>query len=200
MTFVVQIRHNGDYLDLGSPDRTLMIFQCDRGTCESWRPLGGANDCLLVDDSDLNDAETIPPKDVFDPSNEAWALAWVPAPEKISPEQLPAFFSEEEWLDLDDEITRNVVPLTKLGGAPSWIQKPEMPGGDWQFVGQISFLYGFVNPPTKSMDWIEQLDDHEEALFRSRGLGPNFGDCGMMYIFKIGTGPETTFAAGWQCY
>jgi hypothetical protein len=199
MTFVAQIRHDEAYLDLGATGRTVMIFQCDKGTCESWLPLSGANHCLVIEGDDLGDEETMPPPDASDPYHEVWVLGWMASQEDISPEQLPAFFSYDDWLDLDEDVTANVAHLTKLGGAPSWIQKPETPGESWCFIGQIGFLYAFTSPPTAPKDWIELVDDSEGALFTHRAFGPNFGDNGMMYLFSRSEGAETKVAALWQC-
>ncbi len=68
------------------------------------------------------------------------------------------FLDLDVYENLGDEIAEDVFEkvndITRFGSVPSWIQYPEIPKGEWKFVGQLNDSTGF-----------------------------NFGDAGIGYIF-----------------
>ncbi|GIE28565.1 hypothetical protein Ait01nite_016100 [Actinoplanes italicus] len=75
----------------------------------------------------------------------------------------------EDHLPVDVVTADGQTPWEFLGGEPRWLQSPEPPGPGWRLVGQLS-----------------------------DGLGHNFGDAGIAYIFVSPDGLEGRFL--WQCH
>jgi hypothetical protein len=71
-------------------------------------------------------------------------------------------------------------------------------GAGWRFVGQITSFYHFLNPPSKTRDWILPAEPNK-PLFSNGGHGALIGDNGKIYLFRRGHEGEPRFEMLWQC-
>lgn len=181
-SFIAQLQHHPERLDLGKEGRVLYVFMCTQeyNTCGSWEPRG-ANACIILDKEDLqHEASELPSNKVL-LIGEVIISDWIVKEDGIEISELKDVYDDE----YDESVLSKVSSHTRLGGIPFWIQGPEeLPKGDWKFAGQMSSQYEFVK--------------HQVSHYVD---GPNFGDCGMGYIFikdHSEKSPKACFF--WQCY
>jgi hypothetical protein len=196
-SLLAQFVHDPQRLDLGRAGRVLSVFQCnhDIGVCSTWEGGSGANACIITEPEDLmNELSQLPPDSPVI-EREARIEEWLVQDDGVDQTRVPSFFSESEFMELSDEDTAGVTTSTRLGGVPFWMQSPDdAPKGDWRFVGQLDSAYSFLRAPSGSPAGVVEDPDHLEG--RSHFCeGPNFGDCGIAYLFVRtgGTSPEGWF-------
>lgn len=200
-SFLAQMEHHSDRLDLGRQGRVLFVFQCDHdpGMCESWDIDAGANACLVVNSEKLTHDTTALPDDNPPVENSVDIVGWLTKDDGISSDVHQAFFSETSYDALDEKIHEKVTFGTRLGSVPAWIQSPdEAPKPDWQFLGQLDSTYSFLSPPSSQERWIwEDKGKHEGRTHYAQG--PNFGDMGTAYLFGKNLNGEMQVKMFWQC-
>ncbi|WMS86595.1 hypothetical protein [Pleionea litopenaei] len=200
-TFLAQFQHDSNRLDLGKEGRVIFIFQCNHfpGMCSTWEGGSGANACFILEQEELVGALSKSPRENTLIENEVRVVDWLEHDDGISDSNAPAFFDEELYFELSDDIVESVSTGTKLGSVPEWIQSPsEAPVGDWEFIGQLDSTHSFIHPPRKNIAWV--VEDGECWEGRTHyGEGPNYGDGGIAYLFvkKTDAVPKGWFF--WQC-
>jgi hypothetical protein len=153
-SLIAQLAHNDERLDLGKLGRVLHIFQCgewEKKNCPTWEPGSGANACFVVEPQELGERVTAPVPSTKT-SVESRVATWVVKEDGIDPSQYEAFFDEQSWLSLGEEVRAKAYMATMLRGTPAWAQGPRFslpPGGlaDWRFVLQINDSLSFEGPP-----------------------------------------------------
>ena len=182
MIFLAQFAHNKNRLDLGKEERILYIFVCDEGIdyyspCESWDADSGANACFVLEPDILIDVKTKAPESKTPVLRETLITDWVELDDGITEEESLYFFDTKKWDELESsklyELSAKTKENTKLNGVPYWIQYPEIPNGNYKFVGQLDSDNGF-----------------------------EFGDIGIGYIFIEKTENSEQLPKGkflWQC-
>ena len=179
MSLLVQFVHDSERLNLGREGRALMIFQCgNNGICAVWDDDSGANACFVVEPETLTQRVEKLPDGKIELEKEYWVTGWEEFDDNVSAEDSAAFFDENKYSDFDEDefeqLIENVSDNTRLGGVPYWVQYPEIPAGNWKFVGQLDDLTGF-----------------------------NFGDAGIGYIFIEEIENDVQLPKGkffWQCH
>ncbi len=200
-SLLAQFVHDPARLDLGRAGRVLSVFQCnhDPGMCSTWEGGSGANACLVMEPESLIAGISPLPSDSPVVEREARAVEWLERDEGISAAQAARFFSWDDLRQLPESEIRKATLSTKLGGVPSWIQSPdEAPKDGWRFIGQLNSFYSFLLPPSVNVSGVSEDKNHLEG--RSHYCwGPNFGDCGIGYLFlrDMTAVPEGWFFA--QC-
>jgi hypothetical protein len=200
-SLLAQFVHHRYRLDLGGEGRVLFIFQCNHepGRCETWEGGSGANACFVLEPAELIDGLTPLPADSPSIEREVRVLRWLENEDGITVSQASAFFTDSEFLKLPEEVILRAAQVTRLGSVPSWIQSAdEGPKEGWRFAGQIDSFYSFFSSPRTSEDGIN-ADSQRQAGRTHFCIGPNFGDCGIGYVFlRSGEAvPEGWFF--WQC-
>lgn len=189
MIFLAQFVNNKNRLDLGKEGRILYIFICDYegidySVCESWDANSGANACFIVEPEILIADETKIPESKTPVLRETLITGWIELNDDITEEESRCFFETQKYFletQKYDEIAftefakllDKTKEYTKLGGLPYWIQYPEIPKGNYKFVGQLDSDNGF-----------------------------EFGDIGIGYIFIEKTENSEQLPKGkflWQC-
>jgi uncharacterized protein YwqG len=179
MGMLVQFVHNSERLNLGREGRILFVFQCNyNGFCETWDADSGANACFIIEPEDLTGQTEKLPDGNVQLEKEFWVVGWQEFDDGVGEKDIPAFFDETKYYEYEEdefeELIKNVTDNSRLGGVPYWVQYPEVPTGDWSFVGQ--------------------LDDN---------TGFNFGDAGTGYIFIENLKDGSQLPKGkflWQCH
>ncbi|AMG31503.1 hypothetical protein AL542_14930 [Grimontia hollisae] len=167
--------------------------------CSTWEGGSGANACFVLEPEKLVDRLCKVPEENVLIENEARVVDWLERDDGISDSNIQAFFDEELYYKLPDDIVENVTSGTKLGGVPQWIQSPsEAPAGEWEFIGQLDSTHSFIYPPRHNVGWVSEDGERWEGRTHY-GEGPNYGDGGIAYLFikKTGVLPEGWFF--WQC-
>lgn len=184
LSFIAQFNHDDERLNLGSAGRRLFIFMCnhDPGMCSTWEAFSGANKCLVVDASELDDEINPLPADNPVVENFVQVVGWLERDDDLSSELAPKFLDDDLFLYMEDEVLEKVTWSTRLGGFPRWLQSPnDGPGSDWRFLGQLDSTHSFIEEPAQPHPWISI--DEEKFEGRSHiGAGPNFG-FGIAYLF-----------------
>ena len=200
-SFLAQMQHHPDRLNLGRHGRVLFVFQCDHdpGMCESWDIDAGANACLVIEPEKLSYIETAIPYDNPPVENSVDIIGWLTKEDGISSKIRHAFFNEDQYDALDHNIIEKATFQTRMGGVPAWIQSPdEAPKPDWKFLGQLDSTYSFLTPPSSHEKWISE--DKSNCVGRTHfGQGPNFGDMGIAYLFAKEENGITLVKMFWQC-
>lgn len=217
MTLLAQLIHHPDRLNLGAPGRNLFVFHCanDPGMCEDWDGASGGNACLIIEPDELGSQLTQLPNGIDELTGvetrvevypEVRIGRWLEKDDGLDQSDYNSFLNANECSDLEDG--EKVPGLTKLGSVPFWVQGPEVPEGGWTFVGQLDSKYSFFHPMPElavaSSTGRSQAScgtEDTEKYFGREWLidGPNFGDCGIGYIFvrDLEKKPEGWFL--WQC-
>ncbi|WP_156120567.1 hypothetical protein [Neosynechococcus sphagnicola] len=196
-SLLAQFVHNSERLDLGKSGRTLLVFQCNHnpGGCPTWEGGSGANACFVLDPDQLSENLTPMPADFPIIEPEARIIGWLDHDDGIAPDEISAFYDDEQLWDLQDEMRDRVYPQTKLGSVPEWLQSPsEAPGEGWVFIGQLSDSYKFIQEPSpQSNVYVYPSSDYWACE------GPNFGDGGIGYIFLRHHSEKPDGWFFWQC-
>lgn len=179
MSMLVQFVHHSERLDLAKDGRVLFIFQCNyKGICSVWDADSGANSCFIIEPEDLTERTEKMPDGDSQLEKEFWILGWQEFDDGVAGKDVPAFFDETKYNEFEEdefeEMIENVTDTSRLGGVPYWVQYPEVPSGDWKFVGQLDDITGF-----------------------------NFGDAGIGYIFIENVKDDSELPKGkflWQCH
>lgn len=200
-SLLAQFAHQRDRLDLNREGRVLFVFQCNHepGMCSTWEGGSGANACFVLEPDDMIEGLSPLPPDSPSSEREARILGWLKKDDGITPAQAAAFFEDSEFMKLPDEVFLRAAEVTRLGSVPSWIQSAdEGPKDGWRFVGQLDSFYSFFTPPKTRGDGVNP-DPQRRAGRTHICQGPNFGDCGIGYVFlrTNKTVPECWFF--WQC-
>ncbi len=138
MSFVCQLAHDPDRLELGGEGRVLFVFWClrDPGTCAVWEPDAGSNAVIVLKPEERTDA----PSEVAEVALLPYlqVLGWSEQDDGVAAEQAPEFFDEARYLALEDDSFR-VMPGTRLGGAPFWPQATPVCEADpeWRLALQL---------------------------------------------------------------
>lgn len=181
MSLLVQLFHHYERLNLGKNGRVLFIFQCNNlkkfSLCSTWDDDSGANACFIVEPEDLTSQTEKLPEGDFRSEKEFWIADWETCDDGLLEEVSEIFLDEQKYHEVEDdgleEFYKNLKEETKFGSVPFWIQSPEIPKGEWHFVGQLDDLTGF-----------------------------SFGDAGIGYIFIEKTEGSAHLPDGkffWQC-
>ena len=167
--------------------------------CATWDAFSGANACFVVEPEELSGAETQAPPDAPPLDNEALVVGWELREDGIPDSMSASFFDETAYFALGDDVLKRVTWSTRLGSVPAWIQSPrEAPQGDWRFLGQIDSTYSFISPPRNTPAWAS-IDVKNFEGRTHVGLGPNFGDGGIAYLFLKKTEGAPGAKVLWQC-
>jgi hypothetical protein len=181
---LAQLAHDPRRLDLCRPGRVLFVFQCDLdpGMCSNWEGGAGANACFVVEPETLTGRLAPLPSDSPPVGEEVRVVRWIEEDDGIPESLRAAFFDDKALADVPDEACEAVNDQTRLGSVPCWIQSPsEGPADGWKFVGQLASRHRFLTEPAHEVE------------------GPNFGDCGIGYLFIR---PGDALPRGhffWQC-
>lgn len=200
-SFLAQLIHDHERLDLGRTGRVLFVFQCnhDPGMCSTWDGSSGANACFVVDPEDLGHAVADLPEDSPLVENEARVLSWIEKDDGLAESLVPSFYLSKTFDHLGDDVLRKASWGTRLGGVPRWLQSAEEgPLLPWQFVGQLDSTYSFLTAPKSPHAWISEDADRWEGRTHV-GEGPNFGDGGIAYLFLRRAGDRPQGHVFWQC-
>jgi hypothetical protein len=166
--------------------------------CSSWEGGAGANACFVLEPEELHTALTTLPADGPPIGRDVRIERWLEMNDGISESEALAFFTDRGFYDLSKETIRRPAQVTRLGSVPSWVQSPhDGPGDGWRFIGQLDCYYSFY---TRPRNYVGLSPDLKRQFGRTHvGEGPNFGDCGIGYIFlRNGMSvPEGWFF--WQC-
>jgi hypothetical protein len=159
-SMICQLQHDAQRLDLGQRGRVLLVFQCnhDPGACETWAAASGANACLVLDASELGTGPSPLPTADTTVETEARVVGWTEGEDDANEPEM----------------------VTKLGGAPSWIQ-------------------GDDEGPTEPWRWIAQLDSTHRFEDGSACDAANYGDLGMAYLYVNTAGDKPAGIMFWQC-
>jgi hypothetical protein len=200
-SLLAQFVHHSGRLELDREGRVLFMFQCNHepGRCSTWEGGSGANACFVLEPDELIDGLAPLPADNPSTEREARIIRWLEKEDEITPSQARAFFSDSEFLTLPEEVILRAAQVTRLGGVPSWIQSAdEGPKDGWRFVGQLDSFCSFFTPPRTNGDGVKPDAQHQAGRTHFCE-GPNFGDCGIGYVFlRSGKSvPEGWFF--WQC-
>lgn len=174
ITFFAQFQHHPNRLNLGKENRILFIFSCQNPECETWDIDYGTNAVVILDEQELTHGLTKPPEipqpQQFDPFfellPEARVLEWKVNEELLPDDERWKCFDKEEWSKHGWDLLDQIANVTKLGGAPSWLEGPESPGFPYQFAGQFEgylTLRGPINHPNairKTQNITYQKDGH----------------------------------------
>lgn len=196
-TLLAQLAHHPEHLNLGASGRMLFVFQCTDG-CSSWEGGSGCNACFVMDVEELTDSVTPLPQDAPLPEVEVRILGWLEFEDAVQPEQLPAFFDEDQHMELAEDVLDAIPSITKLGGAPVWCQSPNEAPKDYQFVAQLEESHSIFEKP-QDTEWQGYSEPHMPWKQRWTVGEHNFGS-GSAYIFlryKPGEKPDGWFF--WQC-
>jgi len=201
MSLLAQFLHHPERLDLGRDGRMLHVFQCDHdpGMCRTWEGGSGANTCFVTEPEEMRGGISSFPADKPTVEREVRIVEWRVKEDAVPSADADAFFAEDAYREIPEDLLSKVTSSTRLGGVPYWIQSPdEAPGDGWHFVGQLDSGYSFVTPPKTHVEGVEV----DQAAFEGRthwAPGPNFGDGGVAYLFvRPGPSkPEGWFF--WQC-
>jgi hypothetical protein len=152
MSFVCQLEHHAERLDLGANASTMFVFWCfkDPGNCPVWEPDAGSNAVFVLKaDECTNTAAHMPEVEVLPYLP---VLGWREHDDGVASEQRKAFFDATAYLELDDRGFE-VLPGTRLGGAPFWPQAAPVCPWDpaWQLVLQLDGGE-WLEPPAPSAD------------------------------------------------
>lgn len=198
-SLLAQLLHHPARLDLGRSGRVLFVFQCshDPGMCETWNRDSGANACFVVEPEMLGPEPSAIPSDLPPLNNEVHVLRWLERDDGVPPPLEGAFYSDATYGELDESVIERPAEQTRLGSVPTWIQSPdEGPGEGWQFAGQLTWDHRFMSPPKGKYEWI---DDAPADDVTHIGQGPNFGDCGIAYLFVRKDEDPPVGTMFWQC-
>jgi len=200
-SFLAQLMHNPERVDLGKEGRVLFVFQCnhDPGMCSTWEGGSGANACFIVEPEEIIKGFSQLPEDSPIIENEVRVAAWLEREDGIPDSSASSFFEEDLFYSLPENLIGKVTTGTKIGSVPEWIQSPsEAPGDGWQFLGQLDSTHSFVSPPKKSASWVQG----DGELWEGRthyGEGPNYGGGGIAYLFLNKNNPLPECWFFWQC-
>jgi hypothetical protein len=200
-TFLAQLRHDTERLDLGAEGRCVLVFQCASkpGTCDTWKAGSGANAVLFLDAGDMVAGLTSPPApDVWE-ENEVRVVFWGAHDDGIPAERYSFFFEEPDYLTLDDQtmaLLRLPYSSTKIGSVPSFVQSAsEAPAHPFRFVAQFDAFHEVRGEAPSKWRLASRTPDGSGFYIAAA----NYGDMGTGYLF-IDTSQETP--AGlffWQC-
>ena len=173
MIFLAQFVHNKDRLDLGKEGRTLYIFVCDYegidySVCESWDANSGANACFVLEPEILTN-ETKTPKLKSLILRETLITGWTELDDEITEDESRYFLETQKYDEIVftefGELLNKTKDYTKLGGVPYWIQYPEIPNGNYKFVGQLDSDNGFeFGDVGIGYIFIEKVENSEQLL------------------------------------
>lgn len=228
MALLAQFGHDEERLDLGRPGRVAFVFQCNGldAACKTWDSNGGANTAFVLEPEDMTDVLTQPTEKTLRHETEARVIRWIEEVDRLTLEQLE-LFTDERYLDLDDEILDSIPELTKLGSAPVWIQYPEVKDG-FKVVAQLSSEYFFFidvpEPDDVGCDVTKRVDGEFQTIActsRAHSApryvtewyeyrygvkwgcgGANFGDAGIGYLLmEVDRTPSSIPMCKflWQC-
>jgi hypothetical protein len=200
-SLLAQFIHDPERLDLGRAGRVLFVFQCanNPGMCATWEASSGANACFVVEAEQLTSTQSPGPPNAPPLDNEVLVVGWHMRDDGIPGSISACFLDEEAYVELADDVLKPVTWSTRLGGVPRWIQNPsEAPQDGWRFVGQLDSTYSFISPPRDTPAWV----DIDAKNFEGRthfGIGPNFGDGGIAYLFLKEIAGAPAAKMFWQC-
>jgi hypothetical protein len=199
MTFLFQMKHDSNRLDLGREGRVLYLFQCETdNNCSTWDAEAGCNQVLLVEPEEWDNT---PIDDV--PQEET--------------KMLPAI-AVTSWETREQQEKEDV--WTHLGGKPIWIQGEEDLGTDYLFAAQLDFSLRVVVTNLSELPIEETVDHNGTSSYRLKvgkrdvvwisasSSSPNtyncsfanFGDSGSGYVFVNPAKEHGTGRFIWQCY
>jgi hypothetical protein len=205
-SFLIQLMHHPERLDLGRQGRSLFVFQCthDLGNCTPWAGGSGSNACFVLEPEALLSQLTPMPNDV--PADTTWLnieariTDWIAQddgvpPERVTPDgqlvMLPG--DEDEYIH---RLESSVYSELKIGSLPWWVQDSyEAPRPEWKFAVQLAEEIELAEEPS-----IKGLNGHiyQRQDGRWGCTGPNLG-CGIGYVFIR---PQAGIPDGWffwQC-
>lgn len=153
MIFLAQFIHDKERLNLGKEGRNLFVFVCDYedidyfSPCESWDANSGANACFVVGLENLTNIETKIPESKTSVLRETLIKGWTELDDGITIEESRYFLETQKYDEIEfskfAELLDKTKEHTKLGGLPYWIQYPEIPSGNYKFIGQLDSDNGF---------------------------------------------------------
>lgn len=199
MTFLFQMKHHLERLNLGREGRVLYLFQCEtENNCSTWDAEAGCNSVIIVEPEEWDDT---PITDV--PQDET---RMIPAIAVASWESREQREKEDVW--------------THVGGNPIWIQGEEDLGTGYQFAAQLDFSLRVVVSDLSELP-IEETVEHDGIRSYRLKVGrddyvwisassstpntyncmfANFGDSGSGYVFVNPAEERATGRFIWQCY
>jgi hypothetical protein len=151
MSFVAQFAHNKERLDLGKEKRILYIFVCnyedvDYSVCQSWDAGLGANACIIIEPETFTNKEIKINVNV-QLINEFIVTDWQEFDDEISEKENHYFLDTQKHNEIEFtqfvKLLDKTVDNTRLGSVPYWIQYPEIPDGNYKFIGQLDSKNGF---------------------------------------------------------
>lgn len=201
MSFVAQLHHHPDRLDLGQTGRQLFVFQCEHhgGACETWSPHAGANACIVLDAADLSCTPRQTPEGT-PVLNEVFVRDWLVDEDGVADADYPAFFTSR-FYELSEETLDRPRWSTQLAGTPRWLQDVEPVVADrpeWRFLGQLDESHSFLSEPQRLPTWVVPDEERWERRTHS-APGPNFGAGGIAYLFIRDQSASPTVIVFWQC-
>jgi hypothetical protein len=200
-SLLAEFIHQQDRLDLDRDGRVLFIFQCnhDPGICSTWEGGAGANACFVLEPEELINELSPLPDDNPLVEREARIIGWLEKDDGILVSQASAFSTDSQLLKLPEVVLNRAAQVTRLGSVPSWIQSSdERPKDGWRFVGQLDCLYSFFTAPKTCVEGVDP-DPRQQAGRTHFCQGPNFGDCGIGYVFLRRGKPVPEGWFFWQC-
>lgn len=122
-SFLAQLQHHPERVDLGRAGRVLFVFQCnhDLGMCSTWEGGSGANACFVIEPEDIISGFGTLPEDSPLIENEARVASWLERDDGIPASSTSAFFDEKIFHSLPDEVVEKVTTGTKISSVPEWI-------------------------------------------------------------------------------
>lgn len=105
-SFLGQLAHHAERLDLGADGRVLYLFMCNHrpGECETWSWESGTNGALILEPAELTQSSTAAPAKDLLIETEARISGWRAEDDGVAESDLAAFFDDESWAELDEEL------------------------------------------------------------------------------------------------
>jgi len=165
--------------------------------CATWEAFSGANACFVVEPEALGSGPTPMPHDAPPVDPEVYVADWISKDDGVAADAAKAFFAEQSFAELPEDLLSGVTWSTRLGGVPRWMQSPdEAPKPNWRFVGQLDGTYSFLSPPVPCPSWVSPDREHWEGRTHFAN-GPNFGG-GLAYLFLRLDGEHPDGCMFWQ--
>jgi hypothetical protein len=169
LSFLSQLIHDPERLDLGRPGRHLLAFQCDaENKCPEYEGGSGANAVVLLEPEEVEPRLTAPPHPEMTIHTETRVLRWKACKRLGNTEK------------------------TLLGGEPHWFQNEEPPPPPYRFVLQMQFSYEFTGKIPAADDL--GCEVHREVRGRTvveYPKAPKVGAPFCAYVFEKGWGVQT---------